>query len=301
MKKSPPLFQVSVQTTSHAEDAVSALLERLFRQSPSIYTNTDTQESIVTVYTSLTRPRILLLEQEIQQGIETLKSFGLETGKGQLIIAKVKREDWAESWKKYFETIEIDKKLIIKPSWSKKKPLKGQVAVVLDPGLSFGTGQHPTTHFCLEQIVRCKLPDKPQSFLDVGSGSGILAISAVKLGYSPVRAFDFDPAAVKIARENARQNRVDSKLLPTRQDITRLPLKGRQFDLICANLIYDLLIDQRIKLVNRLKPGGTLVLAGILATQFEQVVQAYEAIGWQLQESATVREWQSGRFRAKRA
>ena len=151
--------------------------------------------------------------------------------------------------------------------------------------------------FCLEQIVRCRRADERQSFLDMGTGSGILAISAAKLGYSPVQAFDFDPEAVRISRINADQNNVLAQVRTARCDLTKLPLHSKtKFDLICANLIYDLLLSERERIVNRLEPSGSLILAGILKTQFAQVKSAYEEIGMTLKRTKTEKEWQSGQF-----
>ncbi len=151
----------------------------------------------------------------------------------------MKREDWAESWKRHFKPIEIRVKarpsaarqsasqppsLLVKPSWSRRRAAKNQAVVILDPGLSFGTGQHPTTAFCLHEIARCRQPGTAQSFLDIGTGSGILAIAAAKLGYAPVQAFDFDPESVRVAGDNARKNRVTGRLKLTRGDLAKLPL-----------------------------------------------------------------------------
>ena len=209
----------------------------------------------------------------------------------------MKREDWAESWKRHFHPLEIGGALLVKPSWSKKRPRKNQAVVILDPGLSFGTGQHPTTSFCLHEIVRCHKNGTKVTFLDIGTGSGILAIAATKLGFAPVHAFDFDPEAVRVARENAHKNKVDSKLKPTRGDVTKLPLKpSRQYDLVCANLISNLLIAERRRIVNRLKPGGTLVLAGILTAEFAEVERAFADLGLKLVARRVENEWCSGSF-----
>jgi ribosomal protein L11 methyltransferase len=135
------------------------------------------------------------------------------------------------------------------------------------------------------------------TFLDIGTGSGILAIAAAKLGFAPVHAFDFDPEAVRVARENTRKNQVNSKLKPARGDVTKLPLKPlRQYDLVCANLISNLLIAERRRIVNHLKPGGTLVLAGILATEFAEVEQAFFTLGLSLTAKRVENEWCSGSF-----
>ena len=139
-------------------------------------------------------------------------------------------------------------------------------------------------------------PARAQRFLDAGCGSGILAISAAKLGYAPVVAFDFDPEAVRVARENAAANGVPFRI--TRKDLTTLPRRSREkFDVVCANLIYDLLIQERARIVARLAPSGTLVLAGILRVQFSKVQLAYEQAGLRLISSRAVKDWRSGAFR----
>jgi ribosomal protein L11 methyltransferase len=193
--------------------------------------------------------------------------------------------------------MEFGRALLVKPSWVRRRPRAGQQVVVLDPGLSFGTGQHPTTGFCLEQIVANRQADKQQSLLDIGTGSGILAIAAVKLGYRPVEAYDFDADAVRVARANARQNGVARRLEIAQRDLTREPLRSVQkFDIVCANLILDLLLSERARIANRLRPGGVLVLAGLLRTQFPAVARAYESLGFRLKANRRENEWHSGVF-----
>ena len=195
-----------------------------------------------------------------------------------------------------------------------KCPRKNQAVVILDPGLSFGTGQHPTTEFCLREIVAavgrppqilgklkdaalCREAATAKSFLDIGTGSGILAITAVKFGFKPVRAIDFDPEAVRVARANARVNHVHRKLQIERGDVTKFPAKPKeQFDLICANLISNLLIAERKRIVAQLKPGGILVLAGILKSEFSQVQKEFESLGLKLISNRSKKEWRSGSF-----
>jgi ribosomal protein L11 methyltransferase len=133
--------------------------------------------------------------------------------------------------------------------------------------------------------------------LDVGTGSGILAISAVKLGYADVEAFDFDPVAVRVAAKNCRVNRVDHKIRLSRRDLARIPMASRKkYDVICANLISNLLIAQRRRMTNRLAPGGSLILAGILNTEFHSVCAVYEKAGFRLVDSEREKEWKSGAF-----
>ena len=284
-------------TTLEAEDAVGELLASVLGGGAATYYDLEKQFSLVSVYIEQGTFSPLAVRREIAAGLKQIAGFGLNTGAGKIEIAKVKREDWAESWKRHFHPLEIGKTLLVKPSWSKKCPAQNQAVVILDPGLSFGTGQHPTTSFCLHEIARCHKSGMARSFLDIGTGSGILAISAAKLGYEPVHAFDFDPASVRVAKENVRKNRVTEKVKLSRGDVTELPLKPtRKFDLVCANLISNLLITQRRRIVNRLKPGGTLVLAGILTTEFAEVEQAFTDLGLKPTGSRVENEWCSGAF-----
>jgi ribosomal protein L11 methyltransferase len=184
---------------------------------------------------------------------------------------------------------------LIRPSWSRRRARPGQRVVILDPGLSFGTGQHPTTLFCLQQLARFRRRGDSQSFLDIGAGSGILAIAAAKLGYSPVVAFDNDPEAVRASRLNIKRNNVHVAL--RRADLTRLPsFPRRRYDLICANLIGDLLKDQAERIRNLLKPGGKLVAAGILHREFSEIEKKLHEFNLTLETTWTTKEWKSGRF-----
>ena len=306
--KRKSLWKISIATTPEAEDAVAEMLGAALDRPATSYFNVESGASTVTIYCEA-RPDAGV-RKIISAGLKRIRSCGLNIGPGKLTIAKVRSEDWAESWKRHFKPIEIGGALLIKPSWSRRRPGKNQAVVVLDPGLSFGTGQHPTTAFCLHQIAAeiCNVdaasqqssrsPDTTKSFLDLGTGSGILAIAAAKLGYKPVDAFDFDANAVEIARVNARMNRVADKIHFWRGDVVKLPIRpARKYDLVCANLISDLLITERRRLVAQLQRGGTLVLAGILKSEFREVRRAFEKSGLKLVSSKADKEWWSGAFR----
>ncbi len=291
------LWKISIGTSPEAEDAVAELLGNTFGQVASSYTNVETRVTTVTVY--LTEKPLLdrAKRAELAAGIQRIKACGLDVGTGKVSLIKVRPENWAESWKRHFKPLEIGPELLIRPSWSKRRARRGQAAVVLDPGLSFGTGQHPTTAFCLQQIVSRRRGGERQSFLDIGTGSGILAIAAAKLGYSPVQAIDSDVEAVRIARTNAQQNRVSHKLVFVPQEVASLPRRPRnKYALICANLISDLLLKECARITAQLKAEGVLVIAGILRREFRQVQRAYEACGLRLVASKTEKEWRSGSF-----
>ena len=297
-------------TTPEAEDAVAELLGVILNQSATAYFDVETGVSTVTVYLRQ-KPNLPREGREvIATGLKQIGRCGLRIGSGKIVVAKIRREDWAESWKRHFQPIEIGDALLIKPSWSKHGPRKGQSVIVLDPGLSFGTGQHPTTSFCLRQITtvvshpgtrRSQSAAKGKSFLDLGTGSGILAIAAAKLGYSPIHALDFDPESVRAAKANARVNHVLPKVKIRRCDVTKLPShpgqRGHGYDLVCANLLTELLIAQRQRIAGQLKPDGTLVLAGILKGEFTAVQRAYKTLGLRPVQRRVEKEWCSGSFR----
>jgi ribosomal protein L11 methyltransferase len=307
------LWNISISTTPEAEDAISEMLGGIFELPASSYRDHETGVSTVTVHLQRKWDSPREVRGRISAGLKRIGNCGLNIGRGRIGMARVRWEDWAESWKRHFQPIEIGDSLLIKPSWSKRKARKGQALVVLDPGLSFGTGHHPTTAFCLHQIAaavgdrrnrRSQSAATRTSFLDLGTGSGILAIAATKLGYSPVRAMDFDPDAVRVARANARANRVPQKLKIRRGDVTRLPIRPghrrRRYDLVCANLISPLLIAERHRITGQLRPTGTLVLAGILKSEFVEVQKAYATLGWKLASHQDEKEWRSGSFRFER-
>lgn len=304
-KNMKQFWKVSVTTTLEAEDAVGELIGNIFDGNASAYFDIETQISVVSIYFSERKFLSRKIREEIREGLSRIKSCGLKIGAGKISIVKVRREDWANSWKRHFKPIEIGDSLLVKPSWSKRRPKKNQAVVILDPGLSFGTGQHPTTEFCLSQVVACNVDamrqqsshrlDATKSFLDIGTGSGILSIAAAKLGHKPIEAFDFDAEAVRIAKANAKSNGVKIKVY--RGDVTRLPMKPkRQFDLICANLISNLLIAEGKKIAAQLKAGGILVLAGILKSEFSEVQRAFEDYGFELVSAKSKKEWRSGAF-----
>jgi ribosomal protein L11 methyltransferase len=298
-----PLWKLSVHTTLEAEDAIMEMLSRFIGSPASAFFDFEAGISRVSVYVS--KKITTDIREKINKGLEHIRDCGLQIGEGKTLIGRVRKEDWRESWKRHFKPIEVGSLLLVKPGWSKKKRRKNQAVVILNPGLSFGTGQHPTTSFCLREIARnsrfhrsrSSLPKNRQSFLDMGTGSGILAISAAKLGYARVHAFDFDPEAIRTARANARMNGVLGKIQIVRRNVTKLPAKPKEkYNFICANLISGLLVSEGKHIASQLHRGGILVLAGILKTEFPMVQRKYEELGLKLVSTKGEKEWQSGSF-----
>ncbi len=296
-RTSRPLWKVTISTAPEAEEAVTELLLYVFNRAASSFRNVETGATAVSLYLENRTSWSVEAQRQLTAGLKEIKACGLETGPAKVSIRQVRREDWAESWKRHFKPLEVGPALLIRPSWSRRRARHDQRVLVLDPGLSFGTGQHPTTAFCLKELVSRRKPEEKQSMLDLGTGSGILAIAAAKLGYAPVRALELDPDALRIARENARRNRVLHKIEFVLQDVTKMPATGpSKYSLICANLISNLLISECGKLVGRLAPNGVLVLAGILKTEFESVGRACQTAGLRMIKSHARGEWRSGAF-----
>lgn len=216
---------------------------------------------------------------------------------GEVRISELKKEDWSEAWKMHFKPLVISERLAIVPPWEKFQAGEGQQVVILNPGLSFGTGQHATTKFCLGELDRLSR-DLPagSSMLDAGCGSGILAIAAVKLGWGTVHAFDIDPDAVRIARENAQENGIGS-IEFAEAPLLEYSCGDRLFDCIAANILSSALLAGRNKLLSMLKPGGRLILAGIQEQEFEIVRKSFCDAGCELLASAEESGWRGGSFR----
>ena len=208
----------------------------------------------------------------------------------------LKREEWTEAWKKFFRPLEISPRLLVCPEWLDERPKPGQKLLSVDPGMSFGTGQHPTTLYCLRTIDRLAQSGEVDSLLDAGCGSGILAIAGALLGYEPVDAFDFDPDAVASAKENLARNGVTS-VLPTVGDANEYPGRAGGYDLVCANILGHLLRAFKSRIASWVKPGKYLCLAGILNEEFDALAADYVAIGFEEVGRGTLKEWTSGLFR----
>lgn len=191
--------------------------------------------------------------------------------------ATVKEEDWATAWKAYFKPIRIGKHFLIKPTWEEAEPGPEDTVLELDPGMAFGTGTHPTTTLCLEVLEDIIQPG--MEVFDLGTGSGILAIAAAKLG-ARVQAVDLDPVAVRVARENVELNHVSSRVRVMSGNLgTGLESKA---DLVVANIIADVIIDLLSELGRLIRPGGEFIASGIIETRAAEVEDAIAKSGLEI-------------------
>ncbi|MFT5241407.1 MAG: ribosomal protein L11 methyltransferase [Candidatus Promineifilaceae bacterium] len=207
-------------------------------------------------------------------------------------LDELANDDWQERWKSHFDVLTVTNRVVIRPAWLPYEARPGQCVVSLEPGMSFGTGQHFTTHSCLTFIDQLAVNDGRMSFLDIGCGSGILAIAAAKLGFSPVLAVDNDPICVETTRDNAEYNDVADHIRVALNAPGDAPLTGR-YDVVVANILANVLIAMAEKITACVREGvdGSLLLSGIMLAQRERVEQAYLVVGFTTLHHLQDDEW----------
>lgn len=196
---------------------------------------------------------------------------------GKLELIGVNEEDWANSWKAYYKTLHIGKRIVIVPAWESYDPAPGELVVRMDPGMAFGTGTHETTRLVIELLETYTKPGC--RMLDVGCGSGILAICAAKLGAGECKAYDIDPVAVRVANENIRESGEANITCEVSDLLRQVDLSGGRYDLICANIVADVIIRMAPDVKNYMKEDAVLLASGIITERADEVILALEAAG----------------------
>jgi ribosomal protein L11 methyltransferase len=217
-----------------------------------------------------------------------LQAFGLRPV-GELRVRSVEDTDWLERWKEGYAPQRIGRVVVV-PSWLDEPLAPGEVAIRLDPGMAFGTGLHPTTRGCLALLQR--IAPMPSRVLDVGSGSGILALAALRLGAGHVDCLDTDAEAVRATLANATANGLAARVTATQGTLPATP-DGEPYPLVLANLVAAVLVELAPRLAAHLAPGATLLASGIIESRAEEVVAAFEAAGLAVEERLNDGEWVS--------
>jgi len=237
--------------------------------------------------------------EAIQAGLKELlarlPSFGIDPGQGDVTLSAVKEEEWADSWKQYFKPTHVSERLVIKPTWETYEPKPHEIIVEIDPGMAFGTGTHATTALCMRTLEDVVTPG--DHVIDVGTGSGILAVTAIKLGAERVLALDLDPVAVSSAKENARLNALDDHISVQLSDLlgalkagaatgVRLPVQ-----VVVANILAEIIVTFVEDVYEALAPGGTYVASGIITSKERDVVDALAGAGFELADRREDNGW----------
>lgn len=206
-------------------------------------------------------------------------------------VQEVDSVDWKDAWKQHFNLLRIGNNIVIKMPWMTFCPKSDEVVVDIEPGLAFGTGYHPTTQMCLTLIDDLIYPDA--SILDVGSGSGILSVTASKLGAGKVVALDVDPQALRVARKTVITNGLKGKIRVIQGTLPHKAVSKAGFDLVVANISAKVIGELGRELCSVLKPGGRLIVSGFLDNQEHELTTRLECVGLILQERRQISDWVS--------
>ncbi|MDD2955034.1 MAG: 50S ribosomal protein L11 methyltransferase [Oscillospiraceae bacterium] len=225
----------------------------------------------------------------IRSSVARLQAEDVEGRFGRLAIlcGNLREEDWENNWKQYYKPIRVGERLVVVPSWEEYAPLPGDVILTLDPGMAFGTGTHDTTRLCLAMLEQAVRPGC--TVLDVGCGSGILAVASLLLGASSAVGVDIDELAVKIAGENAALNGVQGQAVFHCGDLTE-KVSG-VYDLICANIVADVIKRLAPDIPQFLKPDGVFLASGIIDERADEVAAAIESAGLSIQRREVSGGW----------
>jgi ribosomal protein L11 methyltransferase len=228
--------------------------------------------------------------QRVAEGLWHLSSLGPQFV-GDLQTRVVNEEDWANAWKDYYHVTHIGRRLVIRPSWRDYTPKDDEVVLELDPGMAFGTGLHPTTRMCLEQVERRVQPG--MRILDVGTGSGILALAAAKLGAAAVYCIDNSSVAVESAIANVAANHLDDRITVVLGTLDKAEAKRMQgqYDIVLANIIARVIGSIAPHLAQVLAPGGLLIASGIIEERRHEAEQPLLDAGLKLVEATMIDDW----------
>jgi len=234
------------------------------------------------------------LQDLIKEKINYISNF-LSVGEGYTGYSEIDDEDWSTAWKKYYKPINISERVVIKPSWEDYVNKGNEVIIELDPGMAFGTGTHETTRMCaqlLEQYIK-----EGDIVIDLGCGTGILSIIAIKLGAERVTAVDIDEIAVRVTNENCRLNKVDTEITAIKGVIK--DINSHKADVIVANIIANVIIDICDTIPYYVNAGGLLITSGIIKERKQEVLEAYTKKGFICEKILELGEWVAISFRCQ--
>lgn len=222
----------------------------------------------------------------IKESVEKLPEFGFDKGEGSVYVVKVNEGDWENIWKQYYKPTKIGERIVVKPIWESYEVKNDEIVVELDPGMAFGTGTHETTRMCMKSLE--KYTKKDSTVFDIGTGSGILAISAAKLGAKHVVAVDLDPVAVDSAKKNVGYNNI-SNIEVLHGDLMEV-VNGKA-EIVVANIIADVIIFLVEGVKEFLNKDGYFITSGIILAKVDEVVEKFKQCGFEIVEVIRDGEW----------
>lgn len=225
---------------------------------------------------------------DITAAVKNLSAYQIDTGKLHVSVSEVHEEDWATAWKQYYNPVKISEKFTIVPTWEEYEPFStDELIIELDPGMAFGTGTHPTTVMCLQALERFVKPN--HHVVDVGTGSGVLAIGAALLGASRVTALDLDEVAVSAARQNIALNHAENIVSVSKNNL--IDGIDDQPDVVVSNILAEVIISFTGDVASILRPGGFFIASGIIGQKKDEVRKAMTDAGLFIEETVVMEDW----------
>jgi ribosomal protein L11 methyltransferase len=276
-------LEVSVQVPPETEEAVADLIRRHVQGGVAVEEG-PAHTSVVKGY--------LPADHEVERRHAALRRLLAAHAPASALSGRwLEEEDWAHAWKEFFPVLRVSERLVVCPTWRSHQAREGEAVIRLDPGMAFGTGQHPTTLMCLRALEEMTRPG--MAVLDLGCGSGILALAAARLGAASVLALDTDPQAVTAARENVRLNDVQATVQVEEGTLPLDPASGRTFDVVVANITGPAIIELAPAVAEVLRPGGVLVATGFSAEGLASVSGALADAGLSQERAIEDGDWRS--------
>lgn len=276
--------ELSVEVNNEAVEAVAALLQEKATQGVVINENGDRVK--VTAYFH-DNENFATLFKELKSNIEKLNDFGLQTVEISFSVNITHDEDWSTSWHRFFKPVEAGERFLICPDWEQCNSRKREV-IYINPGRAFGIGSHETTRICIALLEKY-ISDDVVNLLDIGTGTGILAIISARLGVKEIMAVDIDPAAVDAARENVEKNGVKERVTVRHGDLAK-DVQGK-YSLIVANLLPDLIINLLPVIPDLMEENTRLILSGIIREKKETVLSHLHKLNLELLDEIELGEW----------
>ncbi len=286
------IFNIRIDST---KAAATVLYEVLSVIEYDVFYSEDenTDSAVVETFTYDEDESIIIRDKFIQ----TLKLSQCFEPIPKVKIVEKYNKNWQEAWKDFFHTERVSNRIVIKPSWEEYEALEDDVVIDIDPGMSFGTGNHPTTRICLALMDDLTADGVGGSFLDIGSGSGILSIAAVKLGFSDVTAYDHEEESVAIAKDNFNKNGIENKIKVFKADAVNY-VSEEKFDFVVANMLAHIVIASAKAIVENLKKSSDsrLILSGCMLHQYDEMLEVFAGLGVKEVDNRTYDNWKSGVF-----
>ncbi len=238
--------------------------------------------------------------QQLQHQMNNLSNADVDTGQPEFSVRLVDEEDWANNWKQYFKPIHISERIVIKPLWEPLEPTEQQIVIELDPGMAFGTGSHASTTLCIHALE--KILQGHEQVIDIGTGSGILAIAAAKLGARHVLALDLDPVAIESAIRNIHQNQLDHQVTIIQSDLLQvlhhehsqandhlnitLPVQ-----IVVANILAEVIVKFTSDVYAIVQSGGFYITSGIIRKKEQIVIDSLVSCGFEIMDRQYEEDW----------